>query len=144
MNAKADTLGRARPLSDCWTEPPARSQWSARDRDRACAEMTRHVVAYALGVDAEEIAAATRGAPEAAFARQAAMYLSHVVFELSLARVAAAFGRDRTTAAHACRRIEDDRDDPGFDELMDALEAVLRALPDPREASRYAATRSAA
>jgi len=70
------------------------------------------------------------------------MYLTHVVFEMSLARVADAFGRDRTTAAHACHLIEDGRDDPAFDALMDRiteatieylsmdrLETVLRSLP---------------
>jgi hypothetical protein len=35
------------------------------------------------------------------------------------------FGRDRTTASHACRVIEDLRDDPGLDGLLDAMEAFL-------------------
>jgi hypothetical protein len=101
----------------------------ARERDRARAGVAQHLVAYAFQVDPADIAAPTRRSPDAAFARQAAMYLTHVVFEMSLARVADAFGRDRTTAAHACHRIEDGRDDPAFDALMDRLETVLRSLP---------------
>jgi hypothetical protein len=54
-----------------------------------------------------------------------------VGFEMSLARVGAAFGRDRSTAAHACHMVEDRRDDPAFDMLLDEMEAALRALPVP-------------
>ena len=54
---------------------------------------------------------------------------AHVAFELPLSRVALAFGRDRSTAAHACHRIEDRRDDRAFDDYMDALEAALRTAP---------------
>ncbi len=54
------------------------------------------------------------------------MYLTHVAFGLTMARTAAAFGRDRSTAAHACRLIEDERDDATFDARLDALETLLR------------------
>lgn len=97
--------------------------------DQARASFARSLVAYALKVDPAEIDAPTRRSKRAAFARHAAMYLVHVGFELSLTRVGAAFGRDRTTAAHACRRIEDKRDEPEFDALMDELEACVRAAP---------------
>ena len=50
------------------------------------------------------------------------MYLCHTAFERSLARVAIAFGRDRSTVAHACHAIEDRREDPHFDDWIDALE----------------------
>ena len=43
-----------------------------------------------------------------------------------------AFGRDRTTAGHACAQVEDRRDDPGFDSRLQALETCLRALPEAR------------
>lgn len=100
-------------------------------RDRARARLALQTVAYAFQVPAEDIDTPTRGAARAALARQVAIYLTHVAFEMSLARTAIAFGRDRSTAAYACHRIEDRRDDPGFDELMDSLEACLRAAPDP-------------
>ena len=54
------------------------------------------------------------------------MYLAHVTFGLSYAEVGRAFGRDRTTAAHACRLIEDRREDPDLDTALADLEHVLR------------------
>jgi hypothetical protein len=40
------------------------------------------------------------------------------------------FGRDRTTAAHACRRIEDRRADRGLDTALAELEHALRRNVD--------------
>jgi hypothetical protein len=48
-----------------------------------------------------------------------------------LARVALAFERDRSTVAHACRLIEDKRDEPDFDAHIGALEEALRLAPAP-------------
>jgi chromosomal replication initiation ATPase DnaA len=61
-------------------------------------------------------------------ARQSGMYLSHVAFGVNLSAVGRAFGRDRTTAAHACRLIEDRRDDPAVDAVLASLEGSCRAL----------------
>lgn len=102
-----------------------------RATDRARAQLARQAAAYSLGVPAGEVESCTRGTAEAALARQTAMYLTHVAFEMSLARVALAFGRDRSTAAHACHKIEDMRDDAAFDAQLDELEASLRAMPAP-------------
>ncbi len=44
-------------------------------------------------------------------------------------RVAAAFGRDRSTVAHACREIEDRREDGQFDLWISALEGMLHRAP---------------
>ena len=99
--------------------------------DRARALLALQTVAYALGVPAEEIDQPTRGAARASLARQVAIYLTHVAFEMSLQRCAAAFGRDRSTAAYACHRIEDRRDEAQFDAFLDDLEACLRAAPPP-------------
>jgi chromosomal replication initiation ATPase DnaA len=66
---------------------------------------------------------------EAALARQIAMYLAHTVFSWSMSRVGAAFDRDRTTASHACHRVEDLRDDAQFDSLLLKLESCARAAP---------------
>ncbi len=54
------------------------------------------------------------------------MYLAHVACAASLAAVGRVFGRDRTTAGHACRRIEDQRDDIVFDALVASLEIYVR------------------
>ena len=88
-------------------------------------EFTLTVVSYAYDVSVDEMRAATRRCPEVAFARQIAMYLTHVVYRLSLTEVAAAFGRDRTTASHACHVIEDLRDSTPFDRHLARLERIL-------------------
>ena len=101
----------------------AQAEFTAR------AHLVRHAVAYAFGVSADDLSAPTRRSRKSAFARQAAMYLAHVAFEWPLGRVGQAFGRDRSTAAHACHLIEDMRDDAEFDARMDALEAGLKSIP---------------
>ncbi len=102
--------------------------------DRARAELARQIAAYTFGVPVDTLNGPTRGGAEAAFVRQVAMYLAHIAFEMSLARVGAAFGRDRSTAAHACHVVEDRRDDRAFDALLDEMETGLRALPLPEAA----------
>lgn len=52
----------------------------------------------------------SRGRDREAEARKLAMYLLHVVLGRSQETVADYFGRDRTTVAHACQRLEDQRD----------------------------------
>ncbi|MBS4084096.1 MAG: DNA replication initiation ATPase, partial [Rhizobiales bacterium] len=61
-------------------------------------------------------------------ARQIGMYLAHTAGGLPLAKVAEYFGRDRSTAAHACRLIEDRRDDRKFDAELSELEDLLYAI----------------
>lgn len=103
-----------------------RGLWEA---DRAAAELTMAVVSYASGVDYAAIAGPSRGAQAVAAARQVSMYLMHVVFEVSLARVAAAFERDRSTVGHACHLIEDRREDRQFDAWISQLEGMLQEAP---------------
>jgi hypothetical protein len=110
----------ARPLWD--GERPSRRQ------TRRLCEAAAAAAAAAFAVPVGELYAATRRSPYVALARQSAMYLSHVAFGVTLNEVAEAFGRDRTTAAHACRLIEDRRDDPSVEALLGSLEAACRAL----------------
>jgi chromosomal replication initiation ATPase DnaA len=98
--------------------------------DLARARFACEAVAFALGCE-ENLLGQTRGSATIALARQIAMYLTHVAFGMSLQRVAVGFGRDRSTAAHACHLIEDKRDDAAFDDMLDQLEAALRAAPVP-------------
>ena len=67
-----------------------------------------------------------RGSADIAFARQVAMYLAHVGCGLTFAQTAQLYGRDRTTAARGCRLVEERRDDPGFDRILDLLERCVR------------------
>jgi hypothetical protein len=98
--------------------------------DRARGVLAMALAGYALDVPVSAIDDADRSTT-AAFARKLAMYLAHVAFGMSIGRVGRAFGRDRTTVAHACHVIEDKRDDPRFDRWLDALERSAAAAPAP-------------
>ena len=101
-----------------------------RELERAAqVALTQETIARALSVPVAELRAPTRRRAPVAFARQVAMYLTHVAFGFRLSAVGRHFGRDRTTAAHACRYIEDRRDDPKFDLMLDRLERAVRAKP---------------
>jgi chromosomal replication initiation ATPase DnaA len=88
--------------------------------------LAQTVVAYLYDVTLDDMRAGTRRGARAAFARHVAMYLMHVVYRLSMTEVAGHFGRDRSTASHACHRVEDLRDDPRFDRQLVHLENLLR------------------
>lgn len=105
---------------------------STRADDVAAAQLAAGIAGYALGVATGEILEPGRGPAAAAFARQIAMYLCHVGGELSLARVALAFDRDRSTVAHACHTVEDRREEPQFDLWLGTLEALMREAPMAR------------
>ncbi|HVY00862.1 MAG TPA: helix-turn-helix domain-containing protein [Pseudorhodoplanes sp.] len=92
-------------------------------------ETLEALVAATFAVPVGELRASGRGNARAAFARQSAMYLAHIAFGLSCTDVGLLFGRDRTTAAHACRVIEERRDDPFFDAVLSALEACCCTSP---------------
>lgn len=96
--------------------------------DRNNAYLAVSLVAYALELKAEDILIPDRGRRELVRARQVAMYLTHVGMGMSLARVAIAFERDRSTVAHACHRIEEQRDDASFDAWLEALEHGLATV----------------
>jgi hypothetical protein len=93
--------------------------------DSAC-RFVEALVGVALGVALADMRRSSRGRAPAAFARQTAMYLAHVHLGLSLERVGEHFGRDRTTVAHACRRVENSRDKPKLEPVLAYLEAVLQ------------------
>ena len=103
---------------------------------------TCHWVAFCVardfGLQLSDLFRPTRGAPRAAFARQVAMYLAHIGFELSFATISRVFHRDPTTVSHACRIVEESRDDIWLDYRLEALElccrrgwgALLHAMPE--------------
>ena len=98
-------------------QPPS----SRRPDLAACRRLTSRV-AEDFGVALAELVAPSRGSPRAALARQVAMYLCHIGFALSFEAVGRLFARDRTTVAHACRVVEDRRDDRWFDRRISLLE----------------------
>lgn len=99
--------------------------------DFARAQLVMAAVSLDFGIADCGVYSETKGTSRASFARQMAMYLTHIVYEINLSRVARAFSRDRSTAVHACRIIEDSREDPIIDEKLIRLEAFLEGAPKP-------------
>lgn len=87
-------------------------------------------IASALfGVSGRDIRKPGRSSHGIARVRQVAMYVTHVVLQLSMTEVGSGFGRDRTTVCHACHIVEDLRDDPDFDRIVSSIEHIaLTAL----------------
>jgi hypothetical protein len=116
---------QARPLWDYCAQPGPKL--GHRTVQRLC-DLIALATAAAFCIPVGELIAGTRRPPYVAFARQSAMYLAHVTFGLNYAEVGRAFGRDRTTAAYACRLIEERRDDPAVDAVLGSLESACSAL----------------
>ncbi len=91
---------------------------------------TCHWVAFCVARDFNlelaDLLGPTRGAPRVAFARQVAMYVAHIGFRVSIRAISRAFGRDRATVSHACRVVEDGRDDIWLDCRLEAFELCCR------------------
>ena len=87
--------------------------------------LVQATISHVMGVPLNELCATTRRRPQAAFARQVAMYLCHIVFEIGISEAARAFGRDPSTVTHALRRIEEMREDAEFDNTLTTIEALL-------------------
>ena len=110
--------------------PATQPESSPAVSDERLCHWAAFCVARDFDLDAASLFGSTRGAPRAAYARQVAMYLAHVEFALSFETIGRAFGRDRTTVSHACRVVEDGRDDIWVDCRVAALELLCRAVPD--------------
>lgn len=90
-------------------------------RDKLAGHVARH-----FGVD---VAAITRGGRNAAWpvlSRQVCLYLAHVEMGFSLSAIAAAFGRDRSGIAHSIEQVEELRDTPIFEVVMQQLSQSMR------------------
>jgi chromosomal replication initiation ATPase DnaA len=93
-------------------------------------EAIEHAVSQVFGIAGRDLRRSTRGRANVALARQVAMYIAHVGCGLSLTQTGRLFDRDRTTVAHACGVIEDRRDDPMFDRVLDLLEWAVPVLAE--------------
>lgn len=94
-------------------------------------------VTHVFGIDHGELSLKQRGEHRISSARQVAMYLAHVCCGLTLTEVGAMYGRDRTTVAHGCLRVETWRDAPAFDRALDLIDWALPTLV-MRDGSRTA------
>jgi hypothetical protein len=105
-------------------------------------ERTCHWVAFCVardfGLDMTALFTPTRGGSRTALARQVAMYLAHIGFELDLETISQVFDRDRSTVSHACHVVEDGRDDIWLDCRLQALELFCRTGLEALEASQLA------
>ena len=97
--------------------------------DETSAFFVAAMVASAFSICPRSMRDAHRGRARVAFARQVAIYLSHTRLGFSYAVAGAVFGRDRTTAAHACRIVEDKREDSNLDAILDCLERAIDVCP---------------
>lgn len=88
-------------------------------------ELIEQAVLRAFDLPIGSLMSPRRGRANIAFARQVAIYIAHVHLGMTLTRAAQLFGRDRTTAAHACRTVEDRRDERLIDLKIDAIEHAL-------------------
>jgi chromosomal replication initiation ATPase DnaA len=93
---------------------------------RLIARMAKEIVCEAYCIPHAELMAPERRSAAHARARQAAMYLAHVVGQLTLNEVSDYFGRDRSTVSHACINVEDSRDSPVIELQLDYMERRLR------------------
>jgi chromosomal replication initiation ATPase DnaA len=100
---------------------------TATDTSRVCALAAR-LSARHFELAPAVLTARGRGTRRISRARHVAIYLAHVTLGAPLAAVASRFRRDRSTAAWACRLVEDLRERPAFDAAVAVLEAAAKAL----------------
>lgn len=74
---------------------------------------------------AQELQSQSRSSAKIALARQTAMYLAHTKFGISYGEVGDFFRRDRSTVSHACRLVEDRRDNSEFDRSLSQMENLV-------------------
>jgi len=110
--------------------PPDRFQPTPKRRDEISLELCEcliDIVAAVFSVSSKELRKTGRSPLPASRVRQIAMYVAHVVLRLTQGEVGRGFGRDRTTVVHACRVIEDMRDNAEFDRVVAMMERVAHA-----------------
>jgi hypothetical protein len=121
-------------LENSQSSPPLR--WPALCQPRDLRILLETAAALAFDVPPDALRKTTRGPAAVAFARQAAMYLAHVVTGLSYSDVSRLFRRHRTTVAYAIQLVEDRRDERDIDIRLDLLESVcadaIKELVEPQ------------
>jgi chromosomal replication initiation ATPase DnaA len=100
------------------------------ESDRIRVGLAVQLVSVATGVPAERMRRPARLDGAAGRARRLAMYVAHVTLGWPLERVGHGFGLNRATAARACRWVEDSRDQPALDAMLDRLDRSVREVLD--------------
>lgn len=103
--------------------------FASKDPDMALlVDVIVHIVANSFDLDPQIIVQTRRGVAKVARARQILFYLLHTSLSFPLVEIAQIFGKDRTTIGHACRLIEDLRDEAEFDGFVSKLEKVTHLV----------------
>ena len=100
----------------------------AEERHRA--DLVLQIVAMRLGTPVETVSRQGRLYYSALRVRRLSLYLAHVALGWTLERVAHAFGISRQTVGSACTRIEEARDEPHLNDLLDQLAGTIQAVCD--------------
>ena len=122
---------RPAPWTGVARDPAAAADLPGVQAQRRTLVICRHVarcVAREFDVAPDALMGSACRRQPLARARKVAMYLAHVLFGLSLEATARAFGRDRTTVAYACRKIEDWRERAANERCLIRLERAC--LPE--------------
>ncbi len=130
MHSNTACLEQPEDLAADAVHPPDRFQPTPKRRDEIAMDLCEcliDIVAALFSVSSKELRKAGRTAEPVSRVRQIAMYVAHVILRLTQGEVGRGFGRDRTTVVHACRVIEDMRDDPEFDRVVAMVERVADA-----------------
>ena len=98
--------------------------------DAARCQLAMQLAAHRFDASRTMMLARGRGSRRASVARQVAIYLAHVALGVPLGTTARQFRRHRSSAAFACRQVEDRRDEPAFDVALADLELAIRVLLD--------------
>lgn len=95
---------------------------------RLAARLVARLVGTKTGTPEKRILATDRGRSDEARSRQITMYLLHTSLSLTYSEIACALGRDRTTVSHACRLVEDGRDNGALNAMLCELEGILELI----------------
>jgi hypothetical protein len=98
------------------------------ERQRQARLAINLAISRVFGIDEGILLRKKRDVRQVSSARQVAMYLAHVCCGLTLTKVGEMYGRDRTTVAHGCLRVETWRDEPAFDRALDLIDWALPTL----------------
>ncbi len=90
--------------------------------------MVRQVVAELLAFAGDEGRAGRDRRRSVQHVRQISMYVSHVVLQIPMQHVAIAFGADRSTVSHACRTVEERRENRAYDDFVGAAERLTASF----------------
>ncbi|NHK29566.1 hypothetical protein FF098_016785 [Parvularcula flava] len=117
--------GRSQGRHERQGDSSARILLNEEGWNAACAAAAQAIAAHAYDMTLDQMLAKNRCRAWIAEGRQVAMYLTHVIGQVPLSDTGPHFGRDRTTVAHACARIEDRRDEDYFDNGLMRLESLM-------------------